>query len=69
MLEREYHALCDAADRGEETLIDPYGSEDPAEFFAVATEAFMELSAPLRDRHRELYEALSQLFGLDPAKW
>jgi len=69
LLEREYHALCDATDRGEETLIDPYGSEDPAEFFAVATEAFMELPRELKTRHAELYSALSRLYALDPAAW
>lgn len=69
VLAREYAALCAAADAGEETLIDPYGSEDPAEFFAVASETFIELPRELRERHPPLYAALSQLYALDPAGW
>ena len=69
LLEREYAALCAAADAGEDSLIDPYGSEDPAEFFAVASEAFIELPADLRARHPELYAALAALYRLDPAGW
>jgi hypothetical protein len=69
VLAREYAALCAAADAGEETLIDPYGSEDPAEFFAVASETFIELPRELRERHPPLYAALAQLYALDPAGW
>jgi len=69
VLAREYAALCAAADAGEETLIDPYGSEDPAEFFAVASETFIELPRELRERHPPLYAALAQLYALDPARW
>ncbi len=69
LLNREYQALCDAADAGEDTLIDPYGSEDPAEFFAVASEVFIELPDELRRLHPELYAALARLYGLDPASW
>lgn len=68
-LQREYEALCDAVDRGEDTLIDPYGAEDPAEFLAVAAEAFLELPRQLRDAHPELYAALRELLALDPAGW
>ena len=37
---------------GEDFVLDPYGAEDPAEFFAVATEAFFEDGKRLRERHR-----------------
>jgi hypothetical protein len=69
LLEREYHALCDAVDAGEATLLDPYGSEDPAEFFAVATELFIELPRELRARHPQLYHSLQAIYRLDPATW
>ena len=69
LLEREYQALCDAADAGADSLIDPYGSEDPAEFFAVASETFIELPGELRALHPELYAALAALYRLDPAEW
>jgi Mlc titration factor MtfA (ptsG expression regulator) len=69
LLNREYEALCDAANAGEYTLIDPYGSEDPAEFFAVASEVFIELPRELLARHAELYASLTRLYALDPAEW
>lgn len=68
-LQAEYDALCAAVDRGEETLIDPYGSEHLAEFFAVATEAFFGLAPELRERHPALYAQLREFYGVDPATW
>ena len=69
VLEREYEALCEAIERGEETLIDPYGAEHPAEFFAVATETFFEQPVELKRRHAALYAELQSFYGLDPAGW
>ena len=69
VFEREYEALCDAVDRDEETLIDPYATEHPAEFFAVATETFFELPRELHARHPHLYAELARYYGLDPAGW
>lgn len=69
VMEREYETLCDAVDRGEPTLIDPYGAEDPAEFFAVATETFFEESQDMQRAHPEIYALLRDLYGLDPALW
>jgi MtfA peptidase len=69
ILQREYAALCAAVDAGKPTLIDPYGAEDPAEFFAVATETFMERSRELATQHAELYRALTRIYALDPAAW
>ncbi len=67
---REAHeALCDAVDRGEDTLIDPYGTEDLAEFFATATEVFFERAAELRATHPRLQAQLRDFYGTDPADW
>jgi Mlc titration factor MtfA (ptsG expression regulator) len=49
--------------------LDAYGSTDPAEFFAVATEAFFERPQALRDSAAPLYDALSRLYRLDPTAW
>lgn len=68
-LEREYDALCDAIERGEKTLIDPYGAEHISEFFAVATETFFETPEPLLAAHPRLYGELRRFYGLDPASW
>lgn len=67
---REYDRLVEEADTPEaEPLMDPYGAENPAEFFAVATETFFEESEAMREEHPELYEALSEYYGLDPVGW
>ncbi len=68
-LAREQAALQAARDRGEDTLLDPYGADDPAEFLCVATEAFLEAPVQLAARHPALYGELSRFYGLDPAAW
>ncbi|HMO44468.1 MAG TPA: zinc-dependent peptidase [Rubrivivax sp.] len=45
---------------------DAYGATDPAEFFAVATEAFFERPAAVAEAAPALYDALSRLYRLDP---
>lgn len=51
------------------TILDEYGADDPAEFFAVSTEAFFCTPKQLRQAHAEVYEALSEIYALDPATW
>jgi hypothetical protein len=51
------------------SVLDPYGAEDPAEFLAVAVEAFFETPLALRQRHREVYAILAEYFRQDPAAW
>ena len=68
-LAAEFDALLDAVDRGEDTFLDPYAAEDEAEFFAVATEDFLERPAGLRAAHPGLYGLLREFYGLDPASW
>ena len=68
-LEAAYDSLCDAVDRGEDTLLDPYGAEDLTEFLAVAAEFFFERPVDLRERHPMLYVLLRDSFRLDPATW
>jgi len=52
-----------------DTLIDPYGAEDPAEFFAVCTEVFFELPGAMQARHPDLYAVFVAFYGTDPAAW
>lgn len=66
VLLREYEALGEAADLGQQTLIDQYGATDPAEFFAVSTEAFFESPRALKEKHPELYSELKKFFHQDP---
>jgi MtfA peptidase len=44
-----------------------YGATNPAEFFAVGTEAFFELPVPLRAGEPELYRVLARFYRQDPA--
>jgi hypothetical protein len=55
--------------RRRKSALDPYGEESPAEFLAVAVEAFFEAPLVLRRRHRELYTMLADYFRQDPAAW
>lgn len=64
-----YHVFERAAASRRRTLVDPYGAEDPAEFFAVVTESFFERSLALRREHAALYDALSAYYRVDPAAW
>lgn len=68
-LKREYERLRVDAQKGRPTVLDPYGTENPAEFFAVATEAFFETPLPLREQHPELYGELARFYRQDPAVW
>jgi Mlc titration factor MtfA (ptsG expression regulator) len=65
----EYDALCATVDRGEPTFLDPYAAEDEVEFFAVASEEFIECAAELRTEHPRLYSLLREFYGIDPAEW
>ena len=65
----ELETLRRAADAGEPTLLDPYGAQDPAEFFAVATETFFERGRDLSLQHPKLYEELRRFYRQDPATW
>jgi MtfA peptidase len=54
---------------GEPTLLNPYGLESPAEFFAVASECFFERPRAMSSRLPALYGILSDFYKLDPASW
>jgi Mlc titration factor MtfA (ptsG expression regulator) len=66
VMSEEFSALREAEEAGRPTLIDQYGAENPAEFFAVVTEAFFERPRALRRRHPELYDLLAGFYRQDP---
>lgn len=68
-IERECLRLQHDTVHGRTTVLDPYGAESTAEFFAVATECFFERPRPLRERHPKLYEGLAEYYRQDPASW
>jgi len=61
-----YKDFCARVDRREDTVIDPYASESPAEFFAVLSEAFFELPDVVQDEYPGVYAQLSQFYRQDP---
>jgi Mlc titration factor MtfA (ptsG expression regulator) len=56
-------------DKGKKSVIDAYGASHPAEFFAVASEAFFEKPRQLRSKHPELYGELQKFYEVDPQEW
>lgn len=69
VMTEHYEELCDDAQRSRSTLLNKYGATNPAEFFAVATEAFFEKGPMLARKHRELYDVLAAYYGQDTAAW
>ncbi len=67
VLEREYRRLRRDAEAGRPTVLDTYGAENEAEFFAVATECFFTKPAQLLRQHPELYRELAEFYRQDPA--
>lgn len=49
------------------TLLGAYAAQNPAEFFAVATECFFERSRELYDAYPDLYRELKNFYHQDPA--
>jgi Mlc titration factor MtfA (ptsG expression regulator) len=65
----EFASLRAADETGIPTLLDTYGATDPAEFFAVSTEAFFERPCALRARHPKLYAVLKSYFRQNPVEY
>lgn len=65
-LSEEFHTLREKISKNQKTDIDPYGANNPAEFFAVITEEFFEQPDRLRRRHPALYDELIGYFRMDP---
>jgi Mlc titration factor MtfA (ptsG expression regulator) len=72
---KEWKATLNAAfehfarrvERGEDTAIDPYASESPAEFFAVLSEVFFADPTLLREQYPGVYAQLAKFYRQDPA--
>jgi Mlc titration factor MtfA (ptsG expression regulator) len=47
--------------------LQPYGATNPAEFFAVATEAFFDVPVSLKHHEPRLYEVMRDFYKQDPA--
>jgi MtfA peptidase len=56
-------------ERGEPTLIDPYGATNHQEFFAEGIVTFFERPHDLRREEPALYAQFAELLAIDPAHW
>lgn len=61
-----FEDFCRRVDAGEETALDPYAAESPAEFFAVLTEYFFELPEVLHQSYPAVYELMQRYYRQDP---
>jgi MtfA peptidase len=68
-LSKHYLELRRDISRGRKNLLDPYGSTNPAEFFAVATECFFENGYRLQLNFPKLYAMLKNFYNIDPASF
>jgi Mlc titration factor MtfA (ptsG expression regulator) len=67
-LSAAYNDFCARVDDGEETDIDPYAAEDPAEFFAVVSEVFFADPLLLRAEYPDVYGQFAAFYRQDPAQ-
>jgi hypothetical protein len=67
VLGAEYEQLRKVNATGGESVLDTYGAQNPAEFFAVVTEMFFERPHDLKARHPALYAELQRFYRQDPA--
>ncbi len=66
---KEFNLLQEKKRKRKRSLLNKYGATHPAEFFAVATEAFFEKPKQLQKKHRELYEELQDYYKVNPIEW
>jgi Mlc titration factor MtfA (ptsG expression regulator) len=69
IMSEEFADLIKRARHNRNRVLDEYGSTSPAEFFAVASEAFFEKGPQMKKRVPMLYAQLEQYYGVDPAGW
>jgi len=68
-LSSEFETLVQAREHHLKSVMDYYGSTNPAEFFAVCTETFFEKPEQLSTTHPELFEELKTYYCVDPRLW
>lgn len=64
-----YAHLHTEVQNGVQGLINHYGAQDPAEFFAVVSEVFFEQPRELFAEYPALYRELSGYYKVHPADW
>ena len=69
VLARDFERLRYDAMARQHSVLDHYGANSPAEFFAVATETFFGKPWQMAERHGELYEQFIAYYRVDPRDW
>ena len=64
--EQAYADFTRRVEADEETRLDPYAAESPAEFFAVMSEAFFEIPAVVQGEYPAVYAQLGLFYKQDP---
>jgi Mlc titration factor MtfA (ptsG expression regulator) len=67
-LQEAFDDFARRVDGGDETAIDPYAAEDPAEFFAVLSEVFFVDPALLVAKYPAVYQLFRTFYRQDPAR-
>ena len=62
-----YESFCRRVEDWEKTEIDEYAAENPAEFFAVVSEAFFETPQVVLKKYPDVYAQLALFYRQDPA--
>jgi MtfA peptidase len=63
-----YEHFCKRVRSWDVTLINEYAAKDPAEFFAVMSEAFFETPLAVKGEYPEVYQQLALFYRQDPAQ-
>ncbi|MGA9030978.1 MAG: M90 family metallopeptidase [Sulfuricaulis sp.] len=63
-----YDRFCAALKTSDGNSIDPYASEDPAEFFAVASETFFTVPDLINAKFPAVYSQLQRFYRQDPCR-
>lgn len=61
-----YDGFCERLARAEALPLDAYAAENPAEFFAVTSEAFFVMPGPLQAHYPDVYRQLQGFYRQDP---
>lgn len=66
VVQKELGVLQRQVAHGHPTFLDSYGAQNQAEFFAVASEAFIEEPDQLKHHHAKLFELFCRYYQFDP---
>ncbi|MBZ2207038.1 zinc-dependent peptidase [Massilia soli] len=69
VLSRDFANLQVDAMYRQQSVLDHYGASSPAEFFAVATEAFFARPYEMASHHPQLFDQFLRYYRVDPRAW